>query len=127
MKSQAGRGRVLRFTVTGALLGGVGVGCTSKDPPRTNVAHEVDAKTVNVAREAEDPPEPTPDEVVNTAPQPEPEDVEPIHPNEAPEPEPDHVNGAKQPDPEPKHVNVRKEPDPPKPTMKVNPGPQKAP
>lgn len=137
MKSQGGRGRVLRFAVTGALLGGAGVGCTSKDPPRTNVAHEGDetpagdAKTVNVAREAEDPPEPTPDEVVNTAPQPEPEDVEPIHPNEAPEPEPepDHVNVAKQPEPEPepKHVNVRKEPDPPKPTMKVNPGPQKAP
>lgn len=135
MKSQGGRGRVLRFAVTGALLGGAAGGCTgAQDQPRTNTAHVPEPDHVNMAREAEPAPEPDhvnvapvepppdaepspdapPKVMVNPAPQPDPEQIEPVHPNEAMEPDP--------PAPKPDHVNVRKEPDPP--TTKKAPEPK---
>lgn len=87
-------GRVLHFAVTGALLGGVGIGCSKHRGPIVNTEM------------AGDPP-------TQPSVEPEPEDVG--APDQTPvEPEPDHVNEGPvdEPEPTPKHVNVRKEPDP---------------
>jgi hypothetical protein len=72
--------RVLHFAVSGALLGGVGVGCAAKNGPRTNEGpQELHANPG--PNEA-----PPPEETVNTAPVDAP-DTEPT-----PEPEPENVN-----------------------------------
>jgi hypothetical protein len=97
MKRQ-GTGRVLTFAVTGALLGGVGIGgCGKHRGPYVNTRPEQPEPSVN----------PGPTDV-----QPEPE----------PEPEPDHVNEGPVDEPEPPHTNVTKQPEP-EPKPNVNPGP----
>jgi hypothetical protein len=85
MKRQ-GTGRVLTFAVTGALLGGVGIGGCSKHRGPTVNTEPVEQPAVN----------PGPTDVT------EPE----------PEPEPDHVNEGPVDEPEPPTTNVTKQPDP---------------
>lgn len=121
MKRQ-GAGRVLHFAVTGALLGGVGVGCAKHGPlVNTQPAEEPQPEEplhVNPGPD-EDPGagEPAPDHV-NEGPVDEPTTPVIVNtvPTAEPQPEPKPtptINVAKEPEPEPepKHVNVRKVPD----------------
>ncbi len=116
MKKQ-GAARVLRFAVTGALLGGgVGIGCAGKDRPNDDL---------HVNPGPEERPADAPSDVhVNTA--------EEAEPDAAPEPADNViVNTVKEPEPgaeEPRSVNTAKEPDTGKKAgpkaVKTNPGPQ---
>jgi hypothetical protein len=85
MKKQGTGRRVLHFAVSGALLGGVGIGCAAKNGPRTNEGPQElhvnpgpdetpePEETVNTAPVDEPAPDGQPDAVVNTQPEPEPE------------------------------------------------------
>jgi outer membrane biosynthesis protein TonB len=109
-------GRVLHFAVTGALLGGVGIGCNKH---RT---------IVNTERADEPPTQPSvnPGPEVVDAPDQTPVEPEPDYVNEGPVDQPPtddapamNVVKEPEPEPEPKHVNVRKQPEPkPKPKPK---------
>jgi hypothetical protein len=107
MKRQ-GAGRVLHFAVTGALLGGAGIGCAN---PNKNGSY-LNTGMVD---------EPPPDDEVHANP----------GPNGDPgadEPAPDHVNeGPVEEPPEPVHVNTVKEPEPGSSTAKVIVNPAKEP
>lgn len=87
MKRQ-GTGRVLTFAVTGALLGGVGIGgCSKHRGPYVNTQPE-EQPSVNPGPEEAGEPVPEPEEPTDTVNE---------GPVEEPEPEPPSTNVTKQP------------------------------